>query len=120
MPLRYLLLLLAWQSAAAFAQLPPVPLPASRNGLVVVAHRGDHTLHPENTLEAVEAAIASRADYVEVDLRTSKDGRLLLCHDERVDRTTDGRGLVRELTWDSLSRLSVRGREGGRLSLIHI
>jgi len=108
--------LLCWLMASpgSSAQQNPVPLPVSKHGLVVIAHRGNHQVYPENTLAAVEAAIRSGVDYVEVDLRTTQDGKLILCHDETVDRTTDGKGKVRELTWEALSKLTTRGKDGSR------
>jgi glycerophosphoryl diester phosphodiesterase len=69
---------------------------------VVIAHRGDHQRAPENTLASTRQALADSVDYIEVDLRTSKDGQLLLMHDSKVDRTTNGTGLVRELDWKTL------------------
>lgn len=107
--------LLAWLLLAALgasAQQNPVPLPASKHGLVVIAHRGNHEVYPENTLAAVEAAIRSGVDYVEVDLRTTKDGTLILCHDATVDRTTDGKGNVKDLTWEAISKLTAKGKDG--------
>lgn len=97
---------------AGLAQQGAAPLPVSRHGFVVIAHRGNHQLKPENTTAAVEAAIEAGADYVEVDLRTTKDGKLVLCHDETVDRTTNGKGRVKDLTWDELSKLTTTGKDG--------
>jgi glycerophosphoryl diester phosphodiesterase len=54
---------------------------------------------------AFERAVALRADGIETDVRASKDGRLVLLHDERVDRTTDGDGRVADLTWAKLQAL---------------
>jgi glycerophosphoryl diester phosphodiesterase len=58
--------------------------------IVVIAHRGEHRAHPENTLPAFQAAIDAGADFFELDVRTTSDGRLVLMHDARVDRTTKG------------------------------
>lgn len=55
-------------------------LPVVKHKHVVIAHRGDHTVLPENTLAAYERAIQDGVDYVEVDLRTFKDGRLYISH----------------------------------------
>lgn len=106
------LLLLQLGTLPSLAQQDPVPLPKSKHGLVVIAHRGNHQVYPENTLAAVEAAIQSGVDYVEVDLRTTQDGQLILCHDETVDRTTNGKGKVRDLTWEAISRLTTKGKDG--------
>lgn len=81
------------------------PLPISKNGFVVIAHRGSHLIKPENTLAAIDDAVKAGADYVEIDLRTTKDGHLVLCHNETVDATTNGKGAVRDLSWEALSKL---------------
>lgn len=79
---------------------------------VVVAHRGASATHPENTLAAFRAAIEVGAPMVEFDVRLTADGVPVVLHDADVSRTTDGRGLVHELTWEELRRLSA-GRPGG-------
>ena len=71
----------------------------------VLAHRGASGYAPENTFPAFERAIALRSDGIETDVRASQDGVLVLVHDERVDRTTDGEGKVAELTFEELQRL---------------
>ncbi|GAB2787314.1 hypothetical protein GCM10027275_35020 [Rhabdobacter roseus] len=98
---------------AALAQSTLAPLPVSRHGLVVIAHRGGHDKVPENTLAAVEEAIQSGADYVELDLRTSRDGYLVIHHDATVDRMTNGHGKVSELTLAELQALKVGGSPDG-------
>jgi glycerophosphoryl diester phosphodiesterase len=72
---------------------------------LVSAHRGASAAAPENTLLALEAALAAGADVAEVDLRMTRDGHLVLMHDRSVDRTTDGRGRVSELTLAEIRRL---------------
>lgn len=71
----------------------------------VIAHRGEHLHHPENTIAAYEAAIACGADYIEVDVRTTRDGKLVVMHDGKVDRTTNGTGLVKEMTLEQIRAL---------------
>jgi glycerophosphoryl diester phosphodiesterase len=73
--------------------------------IVVIAHRGEHRAHPENTLPAFQAAVDARADFFELDVRTTSDGRLVLMHDAKVDRTTNGTGAVREMTFDQIRAL---------------
>ena len=70
----------------------------------VIAHRGASFLEPENTLKAVEKAIKMGADFVEVDVRMSKDNRLVIMHDPDIDRTTDGKGLVKDYTLQELKK----------------
>lgn len=60
---------------------------------------------PENTMPAFEEAVRLGADYVETDLRATRDGAIVCIHDARVDRTTTGTGLVSELTVDEVRRL---------------
>lgn len=74
---------------------------------MVIAHRGEHRSHPENTLEAIEGAIRVGADLVEMDVRRSSDGQYVLMHDATVDRMTDGKGRVSEKTWQELAALNV-------------
>jgi glycerophosphoryl diester phosphodiesterase len=83
---------------------------AHGNHLVVIAHRGEHQSHHENTLEAVRGAIEAGADYVELDIRRTADGHHVLMHDSNVDRMTDGKGKVVDLTWDQLRALHVQDR----------
>lgn len=69
------------------------------------AHRGGAGLWPENTLEAFRAAIDLGCSHLETDLRSSKDGELVLFHDERLERTTNGAGNVSAFTLRELKQL---------------
>ena len=71
----------------------------------VIGHRGAAGLEPENTLRSVRRAIELGVDRVEIDVRVSRDERLVIMHDETVDRTTNGHGYVSELTFDDLRSL---------------
>ena len=82
-------------------------IPKSKNGFVVIAHRGNHVAAQENTLAAFQNAINVGADYVEIDLRTSKDSQLVIMHDGTVNRMTNGIGKVSDLTWAELKQLKV-------------
>lgn len=73
----------------------------------MVAHRGASLEHPENTIEAFEAAIDLGADAVEFDVRMTADGHAVVMHDPDVSRTTDGHGLVSRLTLDEIRKLGV-------------
>src|SRR5262249_55265625 len=66
--------------------------------VMVSCHRGANRYAPENTLPAIRMAVALGGDYVEIDLRTTKDGQLLLMHHATVNRTTNGTGRVNALT----------------------
>lgn len=74
---------------------------------VVIGHRGAKALKPENTLDAISTAFGCHADMVEVDVRLSKDGALVLMHDETVDRTTKGSGKVEDLSQEEMKALGV-------------
>jgi glycerophosphoryl diester phosphodiesterase len=71
----------------------------------VVAHRGFSGRAPENTMAAFRRAIDVGADMIELDVQLSRDNRVVVIHDETLERTTDGFGRVADLTWDELSRL---------------
>ena len=74
---------------------------------MVVAHRGASIEQPENTIEAFEAAIDLGADAVEFDVRMTADGHAVVMHDPDVSRTTDGTGLVSEMTLEEMRTLGV-------------
>lgn len=71
----------------------------------VVAHRGASADRPEHTLAAYELALQEGSDGVECDVRLTRDGHLVCVHDRRIDRTSDGTGLVSEMTLAELRRL---------------
>lgn len=71
----------------------------------IVGHRGAAGLEPENTFRSYQRAIELGVDRIEVDVRLTSDGHLVLMHDETVNRTTDGKGRVRELTLAEIRRL---------------
>lgn len=95
--MKHILLVLAW-AAAAFAQ---------SKGIVVIAHRGEHLHHPENTLAAFQGAVDAGADFFELDVRTTSDGKLVLMHDATADRMTGGKGEVAKMTFEDLRKLEV-------------
>jgi glycerophosphoryl diester phosphodiesterase len=74
---------------------------------LVFAHRGGAALAPENTLAAFVNGVALGADGIELDVRASRDGRVVVHHDETLDRTTSLRGPVRSVTADELGRAGV-------------
>ncbi len=71
----------------------------------VIAHRGASYFEPENTLRSFKRAVEMGADRVEVDVRLSKDKKLVVIHDPIVDRTTNGTGRVEDMTLKQLKRL---------------
>lgn len=101
------------QAGQPTPQAPRPPLPVSRHEPVVIAHRADHEHAPENSIAAIEDAIRCDADYVELDLRTTRDGHLVLSHDASVERTTDGQGKVAGLSFAELESLTLRSPTPG-------
>lgn len=71
----------------------------------LIAHRGASSAAPENTLAAFERALDAGAEVLECDVQMSRDGVAIVMHDPTVDRTTDGRGAVRNLDWDEIRAL---------------
>jgi glycerophosphoryl diester phosphodiesterase len=80
---------------------------SKNNQVIVVSHRGDWRNAPENSLQAIKNCIKMGVDMVEIDIRETKDGHLVLMHDKTIDRTTTGKGLVNEWTLDSLKTLNL-------------
>jgi glycerophosphoryl diester phosphodiesterase len=80
---------------------------------LVFAHRGGAKLGPENTIPAFARGLAAGADGVELDVRLSRDGEVMVIHDDTVDRTTDGTGPVVRFTADELGRMNVLGSGAG-------
>ncbi|MEX2054162.1 MAG: glycerophosphodiester phosphodiesterase family protein [Candidatus Colwellbacteria bacterium] len=77
------------------------------NDLIKAAHRGASGDYPENTLLAFEEAIKQGASLVELDIRLCKTGELVVIHDATVDRMTNGRGIVADLTLQELRELEI-------------
>jgi len=71
----------------------------------VIGHRGCAGLAPENTLASIRMAAAQKVEWISLDIKISADGVPVLMHDEDVRRTTNGQGLVSEMSWESLSQL---------------
>ena len=81
-----------------------------------IAHRGASGTFPENTLSAFRAAIDAGADMCELDVQLTRDGAVVVIHDETVERTTDGKGEVAELTLEELKRLDAGAKfKGGAI-----
>lgn len=74
-------------------------------GIKAVGHRGTVRYAPENTISAISKAIEIGMDLIEIDIRETADGRLVVIHDATVDRTTNGKGWVSKLTFDEIRTL---------------
>ncbi|MBL9136046.1 MAG: glycerophosphodiester phosphodiesterase family protein [Verrucomicrobiales bacterium] len=90
------------------APLPAADLPASPHPFIVIAHRGEHSRAPENSLRSFRNAIEAGLDYVEMDVRRTRDGSHVLMHDRTIHRTTDGHGRVEELDFATLRSYTLR------------
>lgn len=78
------------------------------NKVLVAAHRGDWKNFPENSLPAVLSCIKNGIDIVEIDVQKTKDGYFVLMHDESVDRTTNGKGLVSNYYLSEIIKLKLK------------
>lgn len=83
---------------------------------LIIAHRGDSSNASENSLKAFELAINKGAKMVELDVQLSKDQQLIVMHDETVDRTTNGRGLVSSFSIEQLQKLDMA--QGQKIPLL--
>lgn len=70
--------------------------------VVVISHRGDWRNYPENSIPAIESIIRMGVDMMELDVKMTKDSVLVLMHDQTINRMTNGKGLVKDFTYDSL------------------
>ena len=77
------------------------------------AHRGASADAPENTMDAFQLAIEQGADGIELDVQLTADGVLVVCHDETIDRTSDGTGAIAELTLDQLRQYNFNNGHDG-------
>ncbi len=79
---------------------------------VIVAHRGGAFLGPENTLSCISKGMEVGAEWIEIDVHMSADGKIVVCHDETVDRTTNGFGLISRMPYDRIRALKIVDSEG--------
>ena len=84
---------------------PSKPYYDGVTGTLVIAHQGGDGVWPGDTMYAFEKAVEIGADVLEMDAHITKDGRIVLMHDETVDDTTDGTGLIEEMTLEELKKL---------------
>lgn len=87
---------------------------------MIIAHRGFSGHYPENTLRAFQEALKLQIDAIELDVRRTQDGTLIVIHDETVDRTTNGSGYVSGLAWDEIKRLDAGVKKGKEFAGEHI
>jgi glycerophosphoryl diester phosphodiesterase len=78
--------------------------------MLKIAHRGAKAYEPENTLQAFQKALDLNSDGIELDVHLSADGHVIVIHDETIDRTTDGKGLVNDFTLAELKSFLIDGK----------
>jgi len=114
-----LLVLVAASTVYVHQAVPVVARPAilQKDGVQVIGHRGAAGLAPENTLPAFAAGLEVGVDMMELDVWRTRDGEVVVMHDENVERTTDGRGRITEMTLAEVKTLDAGYRftpDGGR------
>ena len=87
-------------------------LQEGNNSVLVVSHRADWRNAPENSLQAIRNCIEMGVDMVEIDLKETKDGHLILMHDKKIDRTTTGKGLPQDYTLAELKKFRLKNGAG--------
>ncbi|MCF0185677.1 MAG: glycerophosphodiester phosphodiesterase family protein [Bacteroidaceae bacterium] len=88
-----------------------------QSSVIVASHRGDWRNYPENSLAALDNAIAMGVDIVELDVQRTKDGHLILMHDPKLDRTTTGKGAIADTTLAYIKTLKLKN--GCAIRTIH-
>ncbi len=109
--IRILMLMGFFLAASGFSQ--------SRS-VAVIAHRGAHIHYPENTIPAFEAAIRMGADFIECDVRSTSDGKLVIMHNATVNATTNGAGTVRQMTFEQVRALDAGVKFGAQFAATKI
>lgn len=79
---------------------------------VITGHRGGANLGPENSLDCIAAGMAAGASSIEIDVHITSDGEIVVCHDPKVDRTTDGTGAINDMTLPQLKKLRLLDSNG--------
>lgn len=80
--------------------------------VLIVAHRGGASIGAENTLDCYKKGIAAGADMIEIDIHLTKDREIVICHDESINRTTNGKGKIRDLTLDEIRQYRALDADG--------
>ncbi len=89
---------------------------SSPHGRWVVAHRGFSGRYPENTMAAFRAAVALGVDAIEIDVHLSRDGHVVIMHDAKLDRTTDGNGALADHTLEEIKRVDAGSWKGAQFA----
>ena len=70
----------------------------------IISHRGYSAKYPENTMIAFQKAVECGTHGIELDVQLSKDGEVVICHDETIDRTSNGTGYIKDMTVEELKK----------------
>lgn len=103
-------------ATTALAQSSVLLAKLGKQDIHVAAHRAAHNHAPENSIAAIDAAIELGVSVVELDVRATKDGVLVLMHDQKLDRTTNGKGKISEYTYAEIQQLYLRETANGKIS----
>jgi glycerophosphoryl diester phosphodiesterase len=96
------------QPTPQFEKINKAFLQPASNVVLIAAHRGAHLEAPENSMPAFRKAIELGIDIIELDVRCTKDGKLVLMHDRTVNRTTNGSGPVDSFTFEEIRKLRLK------------
>jgi len=88
--------------------------------VTIAAHRGDWRNHPENSIPAYKSCIDMGIDMIEIDVQRTKDGKLILMHDRTVDRCTNGKGKIEDMTYAEIQKLRLRPQHSASVTRNHI
>ena len=91
------------------------PLP--EEGFLIIAHRGASAYEPENTIPSFELAEELDSDYIELDIHLTKDGELIVIHDDDVKRTTEAKGKIKDHTLAELKGLTANEEKGKKVAV---
>lgn len=80
----------------------------TENNILVCAHRSFHKYAPENSIQSIKNAIDAKIDFVEIDVRTTKDSILVLMHDDSIGRVTTGKGFIKDYTYKELQKFHLK------------
>lgn len=96
------------QESARFKQINKAFLSPGSKVIMIASHRGTHNTFPENSMAAFKKGIELGIDVIELDVRHTKDDSLVIMHDGSVDRTTNGKGKVAEMTFEEIRKLRLK------------
>lgn len=109
--LAVIILIVAW-GAASFTRGMFSSKTTETKSLIITAHRGGAALGEENTIECIKRGTAAGAPSIEIDVHITADGKIVVCHDPTVDRTTNGAGAINDMTLEQLKSLRITNNEG--------